>query len=77
MATFVKKKWAHFLSPQLMEVFGILEQWGNSKQIFVQLGFSMSNWQKVQLNTGSFYRHAKVFIHKRNGLIKTWLNKLE
>ncbi len=38
--------------------------------IFVQLGFSMSNWQKVQLNTDLLKRRSQVFIHNANAQLK-------
>jgi len=37
---------------------------------FVQLGFSVSNWQKVQLNIDLFKRRAQVFMHEMNGSLK-------
>ncbi len=41
----------------------------NFLKIFAQLGFTMSNWQKVQLNTDLLQRRSQVF--KQNA--KAWL----
>ncbi len=38
--------------------------------IFVQLGFSLGNWQKVQLNTDLLKRRTEVLIHIANGKLK-------
>ncbi len=47
----------------------------------MQLGFLLSNWQKVHFNTDLFFVVAKVFMHKEKALLKlneitqrTWLN---
>ncbi len=45
------------------------------KHIFMQLGFSLSNWQKVQLNT-DVLKHKKRYLYtSRNGQLKLNENK--
>ena len=60
---------------------GIGTTWKLNKNIsifiFVQLGFSVSNWQKVQLNTDLFLDTQKYLYRKSNGLIKRRLKKLD
>jgi hypothetical protein len=41
----------------------------------MQLGFSMSNWQKVQLNTGLLKWRTQVFTHSAN--IELRLNEIK
>ncbi len=43
--------------------------------IFMQLGFSVSNWQKVQLNTDLLKHVTPIFIHNVKWSIKTKWNQ--
>jgi len=45
------------------------------KSFFMQLGFSVSNWQKVQLNTGLLKWRTQVFTHSAN--IELRLNEIK
>jgi hypothetical protein len=44
--------------------------WGGDKINFMQLSFSVSNWQKVQFNTHLLKWRSQVFIHIVNGWLK-------
>jgi hypothetical protein len=47
-----------------------------TKHIFVQLGFYMSNLQKVQLNTDLFSETREYLYTEKLAWLKAWLNKL-
>jgi len=43
--------------------------------VFIQLGFSMINWQKVHLNTDLFSDTQRYLYTKQMAWLKAWLNK--
>ncbi len=50
----------HQLRPHKIHLYSITTN-------FVQLGFSVSNWQKFQLNTDLLKQIKQVFMHITNG----------
>ncbi len=52
------------------QLYDLCEKWG-----FVQLGFSTSSWQKVQLNIDLFLDTQK-YLYSQRTLINSWLKDM-